>query len=346
MAQDITSSIDQSLMVDGTTANVADVTTPLNNFITVINALLNGTQAIDRLLFEAAETLTIAAGVITAPTKLLVKVAAESGTTDDLVTITASNNRLAIFFADAGDTITFKHGSDNITLGGSDVAFTGNAFAIGCCIGGQWSLVTSIGGAPAAATYITQTASSGLSAEQALSSLSTGVMKVTTTTGVISTAVAGTDYQAPLKIAIIQDQKANNTDGGGSSATTWNTRTLNTEVYDPSALVTISSNKFTPIAGTYRLKAAAPGYKCGPNRLRLYNVTGAASVDQGVNAHSSTADATQTLAILETVFAPNGTDEYRIDHYTISAQATNGLGNAVNSGDVERYCTVSLEKIG
>jgi hypothetical protein len=53
-------------------------------------------------------------------------------------------------------------------------------------------------GAPINATYITQTANGTLTNEQALSSLSTGLMKVTTATGVISTAVAGTDYQAPL----------------------------------------------------------------------------------------------------------------------------------------------------
>ena len=41
------------------------------------------------------------------------------------------------------------------------------------------------------ATYITQTAHADLSAEQALSSLSTGIVKVTTGTGVLSTAVAG-----------------------------------------------------------------------------------------------------------------------------------------------------------
>jgi hypothetical protein len=194
--------------------------------------------------------------------------------------------------------------------------------------------------------FITKTAEGSLSNEFALGSLATGLLKNTTTTGVPTIAAAGTDYQAPIKIAIIQDQKANNTDGGGSSATTWNARALNTEVYDPGALVTISSNKFTPIAGTYKLRAEAPGYKCAQHRLRLYNVTGAAVVDQGVNAHSSTADTTQTLATLETVFTANGTNEYRIDHYTVSAQATNGLGNAVNSGDVERYCTVTLEKIG
>lgn len=51
-------------------------------------------------------------------------------------------------------------------------------------------------GAPAGATYITQTADAGLSSEQALSSLTTGVVKVTNGTGVLSTAVANTDYAA------------------------------------------------------------------------------------------------------------------------------------------------------
>ena len=41
-----------------------------------------------------------------------------------------------------------------------------------------------------AATYITQTASTTLSAEQALSTLATGLLKVTTGTGVLSTAAA------------------------------------------------------------------------------------------------------------------------------------------------------------
>jgi hypothetical protein len=48
-------------------------------------------------------------------------------------------------------------------------------------------LVASSGGiAPADATYITQTTNSGLSAEQALASLSTGLLWSTTTTGVVS----------------------------------------------------------------------------------------------------------------------------------------------------------------
>lgn len=52
------------------------------------------------------------------------------------------------------------------------------------------------GGAPTDATYITQTANGTLTNEQALGSLATGLLKNTTTTGVLSIAVAGTDYQA------------------------------------------------------------------------------------------------------------------------------------------------------
>ena len=60
-------------------------------------------------------------------------------------------------------------------------------------------------GAPTDATYITQTANGGLSAEQALSSLSTGIVKVTTGTGVLSTATANTDYAAASHASRHQD---------------------------------------------------------------------------------------------------------------------------------------------
>lgn len=52
-------------------------------------------------------------------------------------------------------------------------------------------------GAPTDATYITQTPQAGLSAEQALSALATGILKSTNGTGVLSIAAAGTDYVAP-----------------------------------------------------------------------------------------------------------------------------------------------------
>jgi hypothetical protein len=51
--------------------------------------------------------------------------------------------------------------------------------------------------APANATYIVQTADGTLTNEQALGALATGILKNTTTTGVLSIAAQGTDYYAP-----------------------------------------------------------------------------------------------------------------------------------------------------
>lgn len=54
--------------------------------------------------------------------------------------------------------------------------------------------VRSGSGAPVGATYLVQTASGGLSAEQAMGALATGIVKNTTTTGVQSIATLGKDY--------------------------------------------------------------------------------------------------------------------------------------------------------
>ncbi len=56
-------------------------------------------------------------------------------------------------------------------------------------------------GAPVQGTFITQLPDGTLTQEQALSTLATGLLKVTTGTGVLSTAVAGTDYVKPTGVA-------------------------------------------------------------------------------------------------------------------------------------------------
>lgn len=143
--------------------------------------------------------------------------------------------------------------------------------------------------------------------------------------------------------AVLEDQKATTTDGGACSATTWNARDLNTEVADPDNIVTISSNKFTPIAGSYHAFIKAPANaSAGAHRLRLYNVTGASAVEEGINGRALSGTG---LAILDMYFTANGTDEYRVDHYTAVAQATFGLGFNVGDGSNEVYLSIRLEKL-
>lgn len=102
--------------------------------------------------------------------------------------------------------------------------------------------VTGSTGAPTTATYITQTPDATLSAEQALSALATGLVKNTTTTGVLSIAAQGTDYYAPggTDVAIA--------DGGTASSTASAARTAlavpglaDANVYTNALPTTISS---------------------------------------------------------------------------------------------------------
>jgi hypothetical protein len=145
-------------------------------------------------------------------------------------------------------------------------------------------------------------------------------------------------------VAYLEDQKASGTAGGGASATSWNPRDLNAEVSDAGNIVTISSNTFTPIAGDYELVAAAPSYLTNQHRLRLYNVTGDSLVKEGQNANASASGTGQSNADLTVKFTANGTDAYRIGHYTTTASATNGLGRALSLGSVETYLTITLRK--
>jgi hypothetical protein len=109
------------------------------------------------LQLKSATTVTIAAGVLI-PTQALTIVAAQSGTTDDLDTIsltgftslTDSTNTfrpMVILLADSGDTITVKDGTGNIQLNANaDFSLTGNAQLLLIYNGTNWTDVSAGGG--------------------------------------------------------------------------------------------------------------------------------------------------------------------------------------------------------
>lgn len=84
------------------------------------------------------------------------------------------------------------------TCTAGDIFFsTTNSSAYVCASADTWVVgASSSGSAPSNATYITKQAETGLSAEQSLGALTTGLVKNTVSAGVgtLSTAVAGTDF--------------------------------------------------------------------------------------------------------------------------------------------------------
>lgn len=152
-----------------------------------------------------------------------------------------------------------------------------------------------------------------------------------------------------IKSALIRDEQTSGTAGGGSTATTWATRVINTEQYDPDGIVTISSNKFTPIAGTFRCRGIAPFAASGGAstlaRLRIRNVTAAAVVVMGTSFLMPAGGGGQ--AEVTGFFTANGTDEYDLQYYVSTAKTTNGLGSPMSEASVnEIYAQVELALIG
>lgn len=125
----------------------------------------------------------------------------QSTTTTGVVqtrTLTGTANEVTVTNGDgSGGNPTFglATGIDATKIGAGGVTSTEFGYIGGLTSDAQTQIDSK---APKSATYIVQTADATLTAEQALGSLATGILKNTTTTGVLSIAVAGTDYAAAL----------------------------------------------------------------------------------------------------------------------------------------------------
>ena len=80
-------------------------------------------------------------------------------------------------------------------------------------------------------------------------------------------------------VALLQDQKSAGTHGGQPPNTSsYFERDLNTEVFDTGNFVSLSSNNFTLIAGTYLLQASIPAHRTNGSKALLYNITDGTTV--------------------------------------------------------------------
>ena len=148
-----------------------------------------------------------------------------------------------------------------------------------------------------------------------------------------------------FSVALIADQKATNVSGGASSVG-WNDRDLNTEIFDPDNIVSISSNQFTLGDGTYIIEFSAPTYRSGRHITQLYDVTNSASVQDGDMAftHNQYAGYNHSFGYARVSITANTT--YKIRHHCEFSYATNGLGiKSIASGTNSIYTQVKITKL-
>jgi hypothetical protein len=144
----------------------------------------------------------------------------------------------------------------------------------------------------------------------------------------------------------VRHQVTSGTNGGASSAATWNVRPLNTSVSSGIAGASLAANRVTLPAGTYRIKAVAVAYYVNRNQLRLRNITSGTTALNGVGMVAANVGAigTTSLATLQGQLVLSVTTDLELQHYTELAKTDNGLGVPTSSGEVEVYAELWIEE--
>ena len=156
---------------------------------------------------------------------------------------------------------------------------------------------------------------------------------------------------AQVKVAIIQDQKADGTGGGARVAGAWTKRSLNTEVSDAHGIVSLSSDQITLAAGTYHINARqmVSLQSAGGFRGRLYNITDGTLI---ALSESLTGGGVNNVVMnhectIDTIVTLTGTKAIELQYYSEDAQtSTYGLGqhDRVTVG-VEIFSTVVVTQL-
>jgi len=143
----------------------------------------------------------------------------------------------------------------------------------------------------------------------------------------------------------LQDQKAQNTDGGTFTSGAWRTRDLTTEVNDLGEHCSLASNQFTLEAGTYYIRARLPAYDCNKHQGILYNVTDSAVEIVGSSDYNDNGHNVFSHSYIDGVFTIAASKAFEIRHQCAITAATYGFGVACNF-TTEIYTSVELWKIG
>ncbi len=141
-------------------------------------------------------------------------------------------------------------------------------------------------------------------------------------------------------ILIVEDQELSGT-AGGSSLAGVNTRVLNTVVTNGITGASLASNQITLPAGTFLISADAPTFEGTYHQVYLYNVTSAAEIKKGANAHSSVSNTGQTHSSVDAILTITVPTVIELRHYITASYATSGLGNAVSDG-TEVYARMTI----
>ena len=143
--------------------------------------------------------------------------------------------------------------------------------------------------------------------------------------------------------AVLRDKKGNGVQGGGFTNGEWRDRVLNNEQYDTYDFVTLASNKFKLVAGTYVVEWSAPAFSVTQHQSRLWNDTDSLILESGTAEVSGT---TQNRSLGIAKFTIAAGKDLIIQHRCDITKATDGFGSAANYNDMsEIYTLVKIWRV-
>ena len=141
---------------------------------------------------------------------------------------------------------------------------------------------------------------------------------------------------------LIRHELASGTNGGSLVAGSWQTRALNTIVYDTGGHASIASNQITLDAGTYRFEAEAVAYRVNAHKLKLVNITDTDDLGIGLNYWSAANSEGYNAAIVKGRFTIADTKVLELQHRSSATKTTNGFGVANGFGVIEVYASIEF----
>ncbi len=144
--------------------------------------------------------------------------------------------------------------------------------------------------------------------------------------------------------AYLREEQSSGTNGGQATTGSFQTIVLNTEVFDPDGIVSLSSNQFTLAAGTYLVRARKQFFRTNFTKMKLRNVTDSTDIAFGDNPSlEGGSGGDSVLATLLARFTLAGTKALSLQYRCSSNDGGNSkcLGAAASFG-TEVYGEVEI----
>lgn len=148
----------------------------------------------------------------------------------------------------------------------------------------------------------------------------------------------------PSPVSIFVEEQSSGSDGGTATTGSWQTRAFNTARVNGAA-VDLTSNQFTPPAGTYLVEWSAPAFRVNVHQTRLRNVTDSSTEAMGTSERAAEPSYTQSRSVGSCQLVANGTDAFEIQHRVGATHSTEGYGKAAGFSENEVYSTVKFTRI-